>query len=134
MEIIQAQFIMAVRERTTLNEYVFKRMPGLKLVLQTGGHAYHIDTSAAKKQHIIIALGRRVKAPLISVPELTFAFALSLMHKVHQGNSIMHNGQWELLTGRTRGNSLSLSSCFIFFGDVNLTFMAVNIILCRSAF
>lgn len=100
-EIEQAEFLMALRERTTLDEQVFKRMPHLKLVLQTGGHAYHIDTLAAQKQNIVIALGRRVKAPLISVPELTFAFALSLMHKVHQGNSIMHNGQWQLLTGRT---------------------------------
>jgi len=92
---------MALRERTTLDEQVFKRMPDLKLVLQTGGHAYHIDTSAAQKQNIVIALGRQVEAPLISVPELTFAFALSLMHKVHQGNITMHNGQWQLLTGRT---------------------------------
>jgi len=100
-EIEQAQFLMTVRERTTLDENLFKRMPNLKLVLQTGGHAYHIDTSAAKKQNILIALGRRIKAPLISVPELTFAFALSLVHKVHQGNNTMHNGQWQLFTGRT---------------------------------
>jgi len=100
-EIEQAQFLMVLRERTTLDERVFKRMPDLKLVLQTGGHAYHIDTSAAQKQNIVITLGRRVKAPLISVPELTFAFALSLIHKVHQGNITMHNGQWQLFTGRT---------------------------------
>lgn len=100
-EIEQAQFLMALRERTTLDEKVFKRMPNLKLVLQTGGHAYHIDTSAAQKLNIVVALGRGVKAPLISVPELTFAFALSLLHKVHQGNSTMHNGQWQLFTGRT---------------------------------
>ncbi len=100
-EIEQAQFLMALRERTIINEKLFKRMPNLKLVLQTGGHAYHIDTSAAQKQNILIALGRRVKAPLISVPELTFAFALGLMHKVNEGNSMMHNGQWGLLTGRT---------------------------------
>ncbi|HEV8285502.1 MAG TPA: NAD(P)-dependent oxidoreductase [Chitinophagaceae bacterium] len=100
-EIEQAQFLMAIRERTALDKAVFKRMPNLKLVLQTGGHAYHIDTSAAQKQNIIIALGRRGKAPLVSVPELTFAFALSLMHKVHQGNNTMHSGQWQLFTGRT---------------------------------
>ena len=100
-EIKQARFLMALRERTTLDEQVFKRMPNLKLVLQTGGHAYHIDTSAAQKQNIDIALARRVKAPLISVPELTFAFALSLMHKVHQANNTMHNGHWQLFTGRT---------------------------------
>ncbi|HKC37350.1 MAG TPA: NAD(P)-dependent oxidoreductase [Chitinophagaceae bacterium] len=100
-EIEQAEFLMALRERTTLDEQLFKRMPGLKLILQTGGHAYHIDTSAAQRQNIVIALGRQVKAPLISVPELTFAFALSLMHKVNQGNITMHNGQWQLFTGRT---------------------------------
>lgn len=100
-ELEQAQFLMALRERTTLNEQAFKRMPNLKLILQTGGHAYHIDTSAAKKRNIVIALGRQVTAPLISVPELTFAFALSLMHKVHRGNNAMHNGQWQLFTGRT---------------------------------
>ena len=103
-EIEQAQFIMEVRERTTLDEPVFKRIPHLKLILQTGGHAYHIDRSAAQKQNIQIALGRQVKAPLHSVPELTFAFALGLIHKVNQGNSTMHKGQWQLFTGRTLAN------------------------------
>ena len=100
-EIKQARFLMALRERTTLDEHLFKRMPALKLVLQTGGHAYHIDESAAQKQSIVVALGRRVEAPLISVPELTLAFALSLVHNVHRGNAAMYNGQWPLLTGRT---------------------------------
>jgi phosphoglycerate dehydrogenase-like enzyme len=103
-EIEQAQFLMALRERTALNEELFRRMPNLKLILQTGGHAYHIDTAAAQKRNIVIALGRRVKTPLVSVPELTFAFALSLMHKVNQGNSTMHDGKWQLLTGRTLSN------------------------------
>jgi phosphoglycerate dehydrogenase-like enzyme len=100
-EIERAQFLMALRERTVLNEKVFKRMPQLKLVLQTGGHAYHIDTAAAQQRNIIIALGRRVESPLISVPELTFAFALGLMHKVYEGNHTMQRGDWKLLTGQT---------------------------------
>src|SRR5262245_29953717 len=58
-EIEQAQFLMTLRERTTLDEEVFKKMPGLKLVLQTGAHAYHIDTVAAQKRNILIALGKR---------------------------------------------------------------------------
>ena len=100
-EIEKAQFLMAVRERTWLNEIVFNKMPELKLVLQTGGHAYHIDTEAAQKRNIVIALGRRAIAPLISVPELTFAFVLGLMHKVYQSNEAMKNGEWKLATGRT---------------------------------
>ncbi|HEU5168709.1 MAG TPA: D-2-hydroxyacid dehydrogenase family protein [Chitinophagaceae bacterium] len=103
-EIEQAQFLIAVRERTALNEQLFKRLPKLKLVLQTGGHAYHIDKAAAKRRNIAIALGRRVKAPLISVPELTFAFALGLMHKVYQAQKLMQNGEWGLLTGRSLSN------------------------------
>src|SRR4030095_2171882 len=103
-EIEQAQFLMAIRERTALNEQLFKRMPKLKLVLQTGGHAYHIDTAAAKQRNIAIASGRQVKAPLASVPELTFAFALGLMHKVYQAQRLMQNGGWNLLTGRTLSN------------------------------
>src|SRR4030095_2255850 len=56
-EIEQAQFLMALRERTILNEDVFKRMPKLKLVLQTGGHAYHIDAAAAQRRNIITTVG-----------------------------------------------------------------------------
>jgi phosphoglycerate dehydrogenase-like enzyme len=100
-EIEQAQFLMALRERTVLDEKLFNRMPKLKLILQTGGHAYHIDTRAAQQRNIVIALGRKVKAPLISVPELTFAFMLGLIHKVHQGTYAMQNGEWKLFTGRT---------------------------------
>jgi phosphoglycerate dehydrogenase-like enzyme len=100
-EIKQAEFLMALRERTALNEHVFRKMPNLKLILQTGGHAYHVDTAAAQKRNILVALGRRVKTPLLSVPELTFAFMLGLMHKVYDGNRSMQNGEWKLLTGRT---------------------------------
>ena len=97
----QAEFLMALRERTALNEHVFQKMPNLKLILQTGGHAYHVDTAAAQKRNILVALGRRVKTPLLSVPELTFAFMLGLMHKVYDGNRSIQNGEWKLLTGRT---------------------------------
>jgi phosphoglycerate dehydrogenase-like enzyme len=100
-ELGQVSFLMAIRERTTLDEQVFKRMPHLKLVLQTGGHAYHIDTAAAKRQGIAIALGRKVKAPLLSVPELTFAFVLGLMHLIPQAMATMRTGIWTTLTGRT---------------------------------
>jgi len=100
VQLEQVEFLMAIRERTALNKELFKKLPNLKLVLQTGGHAYHIDTSVAQEKNILIALGRRVKAPLVSVPELTFAFALGLIHKVPQASKAMHGGQWPLFTGR----------------------------------
>jgi D-3-phosphoglycerate dehydrogenase len=100
-ELSRASFLMAIRERTSLTEQVFARMPQLKLVLQTGGHAYHIDHKAAQKLGVAIALGRSVKAPLISVPELTIAMMLGVMHLLPQAQRAMHAGEWPLLTGRT---------------------------------
>jgi phosphoglycerate dehydrogenase-like enzyme len=100
-EIEQVEFLMTVRERTVLSDQLFGRMPMLKLVLQTGAHAYHIDLAAAQRRNIMIALGEHVKAPLFSVPELVFAFALGLMHKLNEADHAMHNGDWPLLTGRT---------------------------------
>ena len=108
-ELSAASFLMAMRERTALTEGVFGRMPQLKLVLQTGGHAYHIDQEAAKKRGIAIALGRRIKAPLASVPELTVAMMLSLMHLMPQAQQAMRAGEWPLLTGRTlKGRRLGI--------------------------
>src|ERR1700693_4833375 len=66
-DLAEVRFMMALRERTALTEQVFSRLPKLKLVLQTGGHAYHIDQDSACKRGIAIALGRRVRAPLASV-------------------------------------------------------------------
>ena len=97
----EVTFLMALRERTALTKEVFARMPKLKLILQTGGHAYHIDQAAAEDRGISIALGRRVKAPLITVPELTFAMMLGLMHKIPQSQPAMHKGEWPLVMGRT---------------------------------
>lgn len=103
-ELENVEFLITIRERTALTKEVFIKLPKLKLVLQTGGHAYHIDKIAAKQQAISITLGRRVKAPQVSVPELTFAIILGLLHLVPQANKAMHTGQWPLLTGRTLSN------------------------------
>ena len=100
-EIGSAEYLMAVRERTALDAGLFARLPDLKLVLQTGGHAYHADVAAARKRGVAIALGRRIKAPLASVPELTFALILGLVHKVYRGDRMIREGNWGLVTGRT---------------------------------
>jgi phosphoglycerate dehydrogenase-like enzyme len=108
-QLSSVNFLMAIRERTALTEQVFARLPQLKLILQTGGHAYHIDREAAQKRGITIALGRRIKAPLASVPELTIAMMLGLVHLIPQAQRAMRAGEWPLLTGRTlKGRRLGI--------------------------
>jgi len=99
-----AVYLMAIRERTKLSKVLFDKLPHLKLILQTGGHAYHIDIEEAKKRNITIVLGRKVKAPLLSVPELTMAMILGIMHLIPQAQYAMEQGEWPLLTGRTLNN------------------------------
>jgi len=93
--------IMALRERTVIDEKFLMRFPRLQLILQTGGHAYHIDLAAAKSRGVAIVLGRGAKMPLVSVPELTIAMMLNLFHKIIPAQYAMRNGEWPGLMGRT---------------------------------
>ena len=93
--------IMALRERTRIDEKFLLRFPRLQLILQTGGHAYHIDLAAAKSRGVAIVLGRNAKTPLVSVPELTIAMMLNLFHRIIPAHYAMRSGEWPLVTGRT---------------------------------
>lgn len=103
-----SQVVLALRERTPLDERFFAAFPNLELILQTGGHAYHIDQAAATRRGIVIALGRRATQPTVAVPELTFAFMLGLMRRIYPLTSRMAQGEWApamggTLAGRTLG-------------------------------
>ena len=93
------RFLLALRERTTLDARFFEACPNLELVLQTGGHAYHIDQTAASRQGIVIALGRRVSRPTVVIPELVFALMLGLVRQIYPLTTEMHNGGWPALIG-----------------------------------
>ena len=102
------QILLALRERTKLDSSFFEACPNLELVLQTGGHAYHIDQAAATRQGIVVALGRRVSKPTVVVPELVFALLLGLVRQIYPLATEMKNGGWPermggSLAGRTMG-------------------------------
>jgi phosphoglycerate dehydrogenase-like enzyme len=102
------QVILALRERTKLDGPFFEFCPALELVLQTGGHAYHIDQAAATQRGIVIALGRRVSKPTVVVPELVLGFMLGLVRQIYPLTTEMSKGEWRgsiggSLAGRTLG-------------------------------
>jgi len=103
-----SRFILALRERTRLDARFFDSCPALELILQTGGHAYHVDHAAATQKGIVIALGRRVSKPMVVVPELALGFMLGLVRQLYPLNAGMHQGEWPAaiggaLAGRTLG-------------------------------
>jgi phosphoglycerate dehydrogenase-like enzyme len=103
------QILLALRERTKLDGQFFESCPKLELVLQTGGHAYHIDKTAATKHGIVIALGRRVTKPTVVIPELVFALLLGLVRQIYPLTTDMHNGGWpQLIGGSLAGRTLGI--------------------------
>ena len=100
--------LLAIRERTRLDGALLDRLPGLELVLQTGGHAYHVDREAATRRGIVVALSRRAKMASASVPELTFGLMLAVLRRIHPLAGELAAGAWPAamggtLAGRTLG-------------------------------
>jgi D-3-phosphoglycerate dehydrogenase len=105
----QYQAILALRERSALDRRFFEHSPNTEIVLQTGGHAYHVDQEAATRNGTIIALGRRVTRPTAAVPELVFGMMLELNRHVAALSASMHLGGWPMAMGRTlAGQSLGI--------------------------
>lgn len=103
------QILLALRERTKLDAQFFAACPNVELVLQTGGHAYHIDEAAATQRGIVIALGRRVSKPTIVIPELVFSLMLGLVRQIYPLTMEMRNGGWpESIGGSLAGRTLGI--------------------------
>jgi len=103
------QVILALRERTRLDEEFFATCPELELVLQTGGHAYHVDATAATQNGVVVALGRHVSKPMVVVPELAFGYMLGLVRQIYPLTTSMHQGEWPgLIGGSLAGRTLGI--------------------------
>jgi D-3-phosphoglycerate dehydrogenase / 2-oxoglutarate reductase len=100
--------LLAIRERTRLDGALLERLPQLELVLQTGGHAYHVDQRAATERGVVVALSRRATMASASVPELTFGLMLAALRRIHPLAAELAAGAWPAamggtLAGRTLG-------------------------------
>lgn len=102
------QALLALRERTPMDDHFFAQCHNLELLLQTGGHAYHLDKGAATARGIVVALGRRVTTPPIVVPELAIGLLLGVVRQLYPLMAAMTKGDWPpaiggSLAGRTMG-------------------------------
>ncbi|RJQ61794.1 MAG: D-2-hydroxyacid dehydrogenase family protein [Desulfobacteraceae bacterium] len=106
------QVLLALRERTPLDERFFAACPNLELVLQTGGHAYHLDQAAATRRGIIVALGRRVTEDTAVIAELVFALILGLTRNIQHLAAQMSRGEWPQAMGESlAGRILGILGC-----------------------
>lgn len=110
LKLRDTHIVLALRERTKLNKAFFESFPSLELVLQTGGHAYHIDTAAATEAGVVVALGRNhTTKPPIVMPELFFGLLLGLVRKIYFLNAEMAKGRWpQAVGGSLHGRTLGI--------------------------
>jgi phosphoglycerate dehydrogenase-like enzyme len=108
-ELAGVQVLLALRERTRLDAAALDRLPALEIILQTGGHAYHVDADAVARRGIPVALSRGAFGPRAAVPELTFALAVMALRKIAAAHRSMVNGEWLPFMGRTlNGRTLGI--------------------------
>jgi len=103
------QMLLPLRERTAMDSQFFDACPDLELVLQTGGHAYHLDRAAATERGIVVALGRRATKASVIVPELVFGLMLGLIRQIYPLTTEMMKGGWpESIGGSLAGRTLGI--------------------------
>jgi phosphoglycerate dehydrogenase-like enzyme len=97
---------VANRERTLFTRALFERLPHLRILAQTGNHAYHIDFAAARECGVIVA--KASGGFSTGAAELTIGLAIAVMRHVPLGDSAVKAGLWPTplgheLCGKTLG-------------------------------
>jgi phosphoglycerate dehydrogenase-like enzyme len=98
--------VIANRERTRFTRELLQQLPDLKVIVQTGDHAYHIDFAAAGERGIVVARAPSGASP--AAAELTMGLILALLRRIATADAAMKRGEWPAplgyeLAGKTLG-------------------------------
>jgi len=101
-----ADALVLIRERTSIDDELLARLPKLKLISQTGRGTAHIDLEACKRRGIEVAVG--TGSPYAPA-ELTWALVLAAMRRIPQEMAHLRAGGWQHVLGTTvRGRTLGI--------------------------
>lgn len=98
--------LIANRERTQFTRALLEQLPDLKVLAQTGGHAYHIDLAAARERGIVVA--KASGGFSTGAAELAIGLAIALLRQIPALDGAVKTGQWptpmgQELHGKTLG-------------------------------
>src|SRR5665647_2756334 len=98
--------LIANRERTRFTRALFEQLPDLRILAQTGSHAYHIDLAAAREHGVIVAKGNSGLST--AAGELAIGLAIALLRQIPALDAAVKSGQWptpmgQELNGKTLG-------------------------------
>jgi phosphoglycerate dehydrogenase-like enzyme len=98
--------LIANRERTKFSRELFDALPDLRVLVQTGNHANHIDFAAARDRGIVVAQASAGYS--IGAAELAIALATALMRQIPATDAAVRRGEWPtpstpVMHGKTMG-------------------------------
>ena len=97
--------LIALRERTRFDAAFFNALPELRLISQTGNHAYHVDLAAATKAGVLVGMAssdvETMGAIARSTIELTFGLMIAVVRRIPYGDAAVRRGEWPSFSGRT---------------------------------
>lgn len=98
--------LVANRERTRFPREVLEQLSHVRVIAQTGNHAYHIDLKAAHDLGIVV--GRATGGFSVGAAELSIGLMIAAMRQIPQCDASMRQGQWPaplglVLHGKTLG-------------------------------
>jgi phosphoglycerate dehydrogenase-like enzyme len=98
--------LIANRERTRFSRELLMSLPGLKIIIQTGGHANHIDLAAAAERGVVVA--KASAGYSIGAAELAIGLAIAAMRQIPKSDRSLKRGVWltpvtPVLHGKTLG-------------------------------
>lgn len=98
--------VIANRERTLFTAQFMEQLPELRIIAQTGNHAYHIDLEAAERLGIVVA--KATGGFCTSAGEITFGLMMAIMREIPSVDSAVKRGEWptpmtRVLRGKTLG-------------------------------
>jgi phosphoglycerate dehydrogenase-like enzyme len=98
--------LIANRERTTFTAALFAALPDLRVLVQTGNHANHIDFAAAHERGVVVAQASAGYS--IGAAELSIALATAVMRQIPGTDAAVRRGEWPtpstpVMHGKTMG-------------------------------
>jgi phosphoglycerate dehydrogenase-like enzyme len=88
---------VANRERTRFTRELLVQLPDVRIIAQTGAHAYHIDLAAAQQQGIVIA--KAAGGFSTGAAELAMGLAIALMRGIPATDTAVKSGAWPATLG-----------------------------------
>jgi len=98
--------LVANRERTRFDAAMLASLPDVRIIAQTGNHAYHIDLAAAEARGVVVA--KAAGGFSNGAAELAFGLAMAVMRRIPASDAAMKRGEWatpmtSVLHGKTLG-------------------------------